>query len=188
MSGHTDLAERLWDEFQTKLHGFVRARVRDEALADDIVQDIFVKVHTRAGQLRDTERIAPWLYQIARNTVIDHARKQKFEGAPDEEVAAPSPDDPLFAEQRLAQSLVSMIDELPEGYREAVRLTEIDGLTQAELAKRLGISLSGAKSRVQRGREKLREMILDCCHVELDHRGAVVDYWERPVCCDRTSK
>lgn len=188
MTAPDSRSERLWNDFHERLRSFVRGRVRDDSLAEDIVQDIFLKVHTRASQLRDEEKIAPWLYQIARNAVIDHVRKPRIEGREDETVAAAEPDGPLFAEQRLAESLGSMIDELPEPYREAVRLTEIDGLTQAEMAARVGISVSGAKSRVQRGREKLRELILDCCHVELDHRGAVVDYWERPVCCDRRSK
>jgi RNA polymerase sigma-70 factor (ECF subfamily) len=68
-----------------------------------------------------------------------------------------------------------MIHSLPEPYREAVVLTDLEGLTQKELAGRLSISLSGAKSRVQRGRQKLKEMLLDCCRFEFDRRGGVVD-------------
>jgi RNA polymerase sigma-70 factor (ECF subfamily) len=73
-----------------------------------------------------------------------------------------------------------MVTALPGPYREALLLTEYAGLTQQELAVRAGISLSGAKSRVQRGRERLKQLLLDCCHVELDRRGGIIDY--RPNC------
>ena len=72
---------------------------------------------------------------------------------------------------------------LPEPYREALLLTEYEGLTQQQLAERVGISLSGAKSRVQRGREKLKQILLDCCHVELDRRGGIIDYQGQCDCC-----
>jgi RNA polymerase sigma-70 factor (ECF subfamily) len=74
----------------------------------------------------------------------------------------------------LLASFRRMITELPEPYREAVQLTELEGLTQQELATRLGISLSGAKSRVQRGRAMLKDMLLECCRFEFDRRGGIV--------------
>ena len=83
----------------------------------------------------------------------------------------------------LALSLKELIDELPEPYRQALILTEYQGLTQKQLAERMGLSLSGAKSRVQRARDKLRDMLLRCCHFEFDRRGHIVDYYERCCCC-----
>jgi RNA polymerase sigma-70 factor (ECF subfamily) len=180
--------EELWTRFHGRLRGFVMSRVGDAAVADDIVQEIFLKVHGALPQLRDDSRIAPWLFQIARNAIYDHFRGNRNEVEIDDSTPAPADESSLFAEQNLAAGLQGLIDELPESYREAIRLTEIDGLTQAEMAARLGLTVSGGKARVQRGRERLRELILDCCHVELDHAGRVVDYWERPVCCDRNSK
>jgi RNA polymerase sigma-70 factor (ECF subfamily) len=83
-----------------------------------------------------------------------------------------------------------MIDRLPDPYRQALTLTELEGRTQRELADALGLSLSGAKSRVQRGREQLKELILACCHVEVDRRGGVVDYEPRRECsgCSRSPR
>jgi RNA polymerase sigma-70 factor (ECF subfamily) len=81
----------------------------------------------------------------------------------------------------LIPCIQEMIDDLPADYRQALILTEYEGLTQKELAQRLGISLSGAKSRVQRAREKLKIMLLNCCHFEFDRLGRVVDY--EPHCC-----
>ena len=76
----------------------------------------------------------------------------------------------------LAPCLTPLIARLPEPYREAVRLVEIDGLPQRDLSERFAVSLSGAKSRVQRGRDKLKDLLLHCCQVELDKRGNVMDY------------
>ena len=80
------------------------------------------------------------------------------------------------ASQQLLFIVNLLIDDLPSAYREALTLTEIDGLTQAEMGRRLGLSLSGAKSRVQRGRAIVRDQLLDCCHVELDRRRHIIDY------------
>lgn len=84
----------------------------------------------------------------------------------------------------LKPAVEQMLQSLPEPYREALRLTEYDGLTQAEAAERLGISLSGAKSRVQRAREKLRQMLLECCHLEFDRRGKIIECQPRCACCE----
>lgn len=180
--------QQIWEEFHGRLLAFVVGRVGDRTIAEDILQDVFLKVHGSVDQLRDETKIASWVYQVARNAVIDYYRSHRRSEELDEELPADTPPAALVAEQRLADGLHLMIEELPEKYREALRLTEIEGLTQAEMAERLGLSVSGAKARVQRGREQLREILLDCCHVELDQHGRVIDYVKRPVCCDRTSR
>lgn len=82
-----------------------------------------------------------------------------------------------------AQWLPELIAELPETYREAVQLSELEGLPQHEIARRLGLSLSGAKSRVQRGRALLKDVLEQCCRFEFDRRGNLIDIDPRP---DRT--
>ena len=93
------------------------------------------------------------------------------------------PDDENEAQRDLARSMRDMLRCLPEKYGQALRLTEFEGLSQTALAERLGLSLSGAKSRVQRAREKLREALLDCCHVELDRLGQVLHFEPRCAAC-----
>jgi RNA polymerase sigma-70 factor, ECF subfamily len=80
-----------------------------------------------------------------------------------------------------------LIERLPEKHRDALVLTELEGLTQADAARRLGISVSGAKARVQRGRAQLRTLPLDCCDVALDRRGEITAYRARSGSCDRCS-
>ncbi|HWN93537.1 MAG TPA: RNA polymerase sigma factor SigZ [Methylomirabilota bacterium] len=166
--------ENIWHEFAEKLRNFIRRRVGDDATADDILQDVFVKIASRLSTLDDPGKLQGWIFLIARHAVIDHYRTRKETVEVPEtlhdESASDDPDiEPLKAAFR------RMIDALPEPYRAAVTLTELEGLTQKELAARLGISLSGAKSRVQRGREQLRQNLVDCCRFEFDRRGRVID-------------
>jgi len=173
----------VWNQFSSQLHHFIRKRVSDPRDADDILQDVFVKLHTRIETLRDEDRLAAWVYQIARNALIDYYRRN--DRNVDLTDTLPVEDEPEQndAETYIARYLADLIDELPEKYREAVRLSEIQGLTQKETAEQLGLSLSGAKSRVQRGREMLRQMLLECCHFEFDRRGTLIDYRPNPQCC-----
>ena len=179
----TTSSEEIWRGFSRQLLGFLRRRASDPSEAEDLLQEVFLKVHTRIQTLQDHARLAPWLFQIARNTLIDHERKRR-PGAPlDEELPADSGPPVNESERQIAASLLRMVEELPAGYREAVGMYELEGLKQDEIARRLGLSLSGAKSRIQRGREMLRQALLACCHFDFDMRGRIMDYRERQDCC-----
>jgi RNA polymerase sigma-70 factor (ECF subfamily) len=178
----------LWEQCSQRLASFIRSRVGNDDDADDILQEVFIRIHRHLCCQPDWERPDAWFYQIARNLIIDYYRSRK-EWA---EVPESFPSEPDLPEEDpeavLALSLSEMVNELPEPYRQALILTEYQGLSQKELAESQGISLSGAKSRVQRAREKLREMLLNCCHFEFDRRGRVVDYYEHCCCCGSGSE
>ena len=177
--------EQIWVEFTAQLRRFISGRVRDEADVDDILQEVFIKIHRGLDRLDDHSKLHAWVYQITRNAIIDHYRK----GGPGVEVPEELPDriaeeeDSGGAEAEVATWLRPMAEDLPDKYREALLLTDIEGLTQKELAERLDISISGAKSRVQRAREKLKDVLLECCHLEVDRRGKVVDWEPRQDDC-----
>jgi RNA polymerase sigma-70 factor (ECF subfamily) len=176
--------ETLWDQYATRLLAFIRSRVPDAAEAEDILQEVFIRIHRNLCCQPDSGRMESWIYTITRNLVIDrHRRRRETVEIPDN-LAAESviPEEDPGGE--LALSLRDMVDELPAPYREALLLTEYEGLSQKELAERAGISLSGAKSRVQRARERLRDMLLACCHFEIDRRGGIMDYYRRCCCCN----
>ena len=162
------------EEYRGALIRFVVARGNDPAAAEDIVHDVLLRAWEKRGQLRDDTKLASWLYQMTRNAIVDHHRAQRPSGEMPEDVVAPEAERMVLSE--LAQCLDPLIARLPEPYRVALQLSELDGLTQQETAHRLGVSLSGAKSRVQRARSKLQELVLQCCKVERDHRGTVMDY------------
>jgi len=170
----TPTVENIWIEFSAKLGQFIRARVADPAAADDILQDVFLKIHQRLNSLADPAKLQSWIYQIARHAVIDYYRVRKETIELPESLAAEEPADDSEMEG-LKAAFRRMIDSLPKPYRDALVLTELDGLTQKELAQRLGISLSCAKSRVQRARQQLKQMLFDCCRFEFDRRGKVID-------------
>ena len=185
--------EALWNQYSRRLGTFIRSRVEDDAEAEDILQEVFIRIHRNLCCQADRDKPESWIYQIARNLIIDHYRKRRtWVELPENLLSDPDwgewvnlEDDP---EAKLALSLREMIDELPEPYSQALILTEYQGLSQKQLAERLGISLSGAKSRVQRAREKLRDMLLNCCHFELDRRGRVLDYYQLCCCCNPVGK
>jgi RNA polymerase sigma-70 factor (ECF subfamily) len=166
--------EHIWHEFADKLRQFIRGRIADPQTADDILQDVFVKIHGRLERLKDPAKLQGWIYLIARNAIIDHYRTRKDTVEVPESLPA-EPDRQDGEIEELKASFRRMIYSLPDPYREAVVLTEFDGLTQQQLADRLGISLSGAKSRVQRGRAQLKQMLDQCCTFEFDRRGKVID-------------
>lgn len=175
--------EQAWMTFHTPLLQFVRRRVADKASAEDILQDVFLKAHTHIDTLSDTAKLQSWLYQLTRNAVIDHYRRTRVTVTISEDVPAFVQEDENDAVAQLTPAVKAMVAALPDIYHEALRLTEYEGLTQKELAERLGISVSGAKSRVQRARQMLRQMLLDCCHFELDRRNAIISYQPRCACC-----
>ena len=166
--------EAIWNEFAVALRQFIRARVADTATADDILQDVFVKIQGKLDQLEDPSKLQSWLYLITRNAIIDHYRTRKPTIEVPDSLPAEAPSDDAEMEG-LKSAFRRMLFSLPEPYRDALVLTEFEGLTQKALAERLGISLSGAKSRVQRGRDQLKKMLFDCCRFEFDRRGRVIN-------------
>lgn len=175
--------ETIWHEFSANLRGYILRRARDEQAADDILQEVFIKVHRHLGTLADETRLESWLYQITRNAIADYYRRQPATVALDEELAFADEDGDDGLQVALASSLGRMMDALPEEYRTALVLDSLEGVSQAEIGARMGISLSGAKSRVQRARAKLRDMLFECCHFEFDRLGTVIDYHPRAQCC-----
>src|SRR5262245_35796050 len=133
-------SEQLWEQFSAPLQRFILRRVRDPHNAEDILQDVFLKIHTRIDTLQQQDRVASWIYQITRNAIADHYRAQRPTTDVPETLAAPNElvsDDVV---QELLPCVAAMVHELPYAYREALHLTEYQGLSQKELGERLGIS------------------------------------------------
>ncbi len=165
--------------FQTDLINYVVRRVKDRSVAQDIVHDVFLKAQSRAGQVREQEKWQGWIYRIARNTIIDHFRAQsKNINAADLDWES----DERYLNQCVEQCLSEMLGTLPHKYREALELSDLQGVSQLELAKQLKISYSGAKSRVQRARQMLRQRMEEEYHIQLDQYGNVTRCENRVPC------
>ena len=183
----SDMSE-IWREVHQGLHAFIAKRVADETEVDDIVQDVWLKMQRGLDGLKDQRRLISWIYQIARHAIIDHyrapgGRRETPAGlAADLEVhqslfiRTAASEDSGQLRMELAGCLRPMIEGLSEDYRQAITLVDLEGVTQHEAAARLGLSVSGMKSRVQRGRRQLRDMLEACCTIELDQRRGVAGY------------
>ncbi len=177
--------ESIWKEFSKPLKSFIQRRVNNEQDVDDILQNVFYKIHSSMSSLKNTEKIHSWVYRIARNAIADFYRAQRYEKGIIElrEDILSETDYESTANDEIAQCLKAMINDLPENYKQAILLTEFQHLTQRELGERMGLSVSGAKSRVQRARAKLKEMLMGCCQLEFDRLGNVIDYEHKSNDC-----
>jgi len=187
------MTQQNWTKLSEVLKGFILGKVKDPVLAEDLLQETLIKIHLNIHRLRHEDKMIQWAFQIARNARSDHFKKLKKES---ERGGIPPSSEVECTESSFNEALATWIPEaiklLPEKYREAIYLTEIEGLTQREMADHLGLSYSGAKSRVQRGREKLKDIILQCCQVTTDKYGNVLEYHSRrkkqkqkeEECCD----
>lgn len=185
MTEQVTLGNDSWIGFETRLRGYVRRRV-DPGSVDDVVGSILLRLVQHQDDLKAAHSPIAWALRVAANAVTDHHRRRASERramtqAEFEALGVPTAENPEEnpASDDLALCLVPMLRALPAPYGDALMLTDIEGLTQAQAAARLGLSLSGMKSRVQRGRRKLKQALLRCCTVELDRRGGILDYHQR---------
>jgi RNA polymerase sigma-70 factor (ECF subfamily) len=190
----TTATEALWQEMHAPLLQFIARRVGDSRDAEDVLQDVMVRIQRHAGEMDEFEHVGAWVHQVARNAVVDFYRRRAARpehaagsGEDIDEFRMPAvldaPPDELRTE--LAGCLRPLVQRLPDKYRQALELTEFEGLSQVAAAERLGLSTSGMKARVQRARTQLRDLLLECCDVELDSRGGVADYRKRAGECAR---
>lgn len=171
--------------FVIRLRAFIRQRVPDDATADDLTQDTLLKVYRSRASLRAEERLEAWLYRIARRTLVDYYRQRRPRVELPANLAADAADEIAAVREAMMRTTVRLVDELPEPYRMPVRLSELEGLPLAKIALRLGLSLTAVKSRVRRGRQRLKQQLQACCRFEFDRQGKVIG-WERrrPCPCD----
>jgi RNA polymerase sigma-70 factor (ECF subfamily) len=178
-----DLAQRLTD-FTPRLRSFLRRRVRCKSTADDLTQETLARAWQKLPDLRDEERLDAWLYRMARNLLVDHLRRERPRAEIDPEtLAADRPDAVDEVTRCVARAAQCYLGTLPAIYQDALRLAEEQGLAHADVARALGISLTAAKSRIQRGRQLVRGKLEACCRFEFDAHGRVVDCTLRRPCC-----
>jgi RNA polymerase sigma-70 factor (ECF subfamily) len=177
----------FWRNYGTNVADYVRKRVRDEEISKDLTHDVFVKIYTfcqkhdfsceKAG----VSNLRSWIFQIAQNTIVDYARReQRFERSENLPETASVAETNVYSQaQHYIEPLLSL---MPMAYAEPLRLADLELLPQQEIANRLNLSLSGTKSRIQRGREKLRTLFEECTYVELDPWGHLISMEAKPSC------
>ena len=170
-----------WVLHKDQLKDYIVRNVGDVHDAEDILQDVYIKASMSFHQLKSQSSIKSWLYRIAHNVIMDFYRCQKIHDELPLDIVkerVPDTDANLVA---IGQCLRPMIQCLPEKYRIPLVLSELEGMTQQEIADKLGLSLSGAKSRVQRGKRQFKELLINCCNIEAGH-GGIIDFHPEPEC------
>jgi len=188
------LTEQMWREVLAQVRAFVRRRITDPSRAEDLVGEILLRIHQNLDSVDDRERLVKWVFRVARNAIIDEYRRAgRGREQPVPELAAGAVEEPESGAddesgvlEELAGCLRPLLDGLPVEQRRAVELIDLDGVPQSRAARDEGVSLSGMKSRVQRGRRRLAELLGQCCSLTLDARGMPMEYVASPSCdCGR---
>jgi RNA polymerase sigma-70 factor, ECF subfamily len=169
-----------WNDVQSELKGFVYNRVKDKALAEDIVHDVFLKVQAKIHQVKESDKLFGWIYQITRNTITDHYRKNSKSINPKDIDWESSP--PNFNDC-VSNTISQLIPTLPDKYRIPLEMTEVQNMSQLEVAERLNLNYTTAKTRVQRARQMLRDKMNEILVVKTDGYGNVILCKNRGAAC-----
>lgn len=175
----------IYTKFHRSLLAYVHSKIRSKEDAEDILQNVFTKISANADSLSDKDKIQNWLFTITRNAVIDYYRvnsKKKnvelsesiAEQLLDEENTDPT--------KGLDSCVATMIALLPEEYRSIIEDAEIHGIRQKDLAEKYSMAYPSMRSRVQRGRERLKQLFYNCCLIKTDSHGNVLQVHGRPDC------
>jgi RNA polymerase sigma-70 factor, ECF subfamily len=174
-----------WTDVAGQLAPYIARRV-PPCDVDDVIQDVLLRMHRGLGALRDDDRLTGWMFQIARSAIAERGRdrmRHPLAAESTQEPAAVVDDTESGAAHALSNCLMIFVARLPSPYREAITLVELEGATVRAAADMVAISVSGMKSRVQRGRAQLRHMFEECCEIAVDARGGVTDFTPRPTAC-----
>jgi RNA polymerase sigma-70 factor (ECF subfamily) len=179
------VTEAVWQEFHQRLRSYLRRRIANEADAEDLLQEVFTRIHANAHRLGELNNFTSWIYRITRNAVIDFYRAEAarrgrlIEDERDLDSTQLTDDSGNRARSELASCIEPLLTQLPARYAAPIALTELGGSTQKDAAEQMGLSLPALKSRVSRGRRKLRDLLLECCHIELDRRRGIAEFQSR---------
>lgn len=173
------MIEQICRQYYPNIFRYIRSRVKDDCASSDLAQDVFLRAYKGFDQLLDRERAKAWLFSIAHNVVQDFRKKVKRElpaaEASEAPWAGPSAEQNWMDHPCLPSCLHFMIDQLPEQHRQLLYLADLQQMPQKEIADLLDRPYPTVKSQVQRARLQLKKSILDCCDVEVDKYGNVLD-------------
>ncbi|BDS09857.1 sigma-70 family RNA polymerase sigma factor [Aureispira anguillae] len=170
--------EQIWEQYHQLLLNFIKTKVNSDALAEDLLQEVAIKLHRSLNRETTIKNYKTWLFQVSRNSIADYYRKHKKAtelpamNTIEEEASACICDLSGFVIQHY----------LPKEYAEPLYLSDIEQKPQKEIAQFLNLSLTATKSRIQRGRKKLKSLVEDCITIFYNDRGEITDYHLKKNC------
>ncbi len=163
---------QIWRSYYSDIRNFIMSKVKDDQIVDDLIQETFAKVHLNRGKLRDDTKIKSWLFAIARNTIYDFFKENKYCNTPIvEKISEETETENTHTEK---DCLPGLINNLPKKYGEALFLSDIVGMKQKQIAQQLDLPLSTVKSQVQRARKLIIHGYMKCCNYTLNEKGKLV--------------
>jgi len=177
--------ERIWQEYSSSLKALLKSKISNPDDVDDLLQEVLIKTHEKIGTLKSQDKLKPWLFQLANNTIIDFYRKRRSNEKIEEDDLWNGHNEEAM-QQKLSDCILPFINALPSSTARLLQAIDIEGRSQKSYAAETGISYSTLKSRVQRGRTQLRGLFEDCCHLELDRYGNIIDYQGKSECCKKS--
>jgi RNA polymerase sigma-70 factor (ECF subfamily) len=174
-----------YTHFSQSLLAYIKSKIKSSEDAEDILQNVFTRISANVNSLSDKEKIQNWLFTVTRNAIIDYYRaravKRNVE-LKDQVTETLINEDSVDATKGLDQCVYKMIELLPDDYKAIIIDSEIHGIKQKELAIKFNLAYPSLRSRVQRGRERLKQLFYNCCHIETDTRGNVLQVQGRSGC------
>jgi RNA polymerase sigma-70 factor (ECF subfamily) len=172
----------IWQEYKEALYRYIVKRVKDNTIAEDILQEVLLKVYGFCLSKSGVQNLKSWLFQIAQNTIADYYRKNKTTISEEyiEEQVVEQEDNAAFLEAQ--QYILPMLAFLPEEYATPLKMYDIDNKKQADIARELNLTLSATKSRIQRARQLLKAEFITCCRFETDKQGNLISFQIKASC------
>ncbi len=171
-----------WKDHQAELRGWLLRQVGDPAVADDLLAEVFLRALRSGGRFCELRNVRAWLFTTARNLLIDRSRTQRETVPVVEALSAPQDEPRPIAS--LARCLPRALAELDPRDADILVRCDLEGQRQADYAREHGLTLSGAKARIQRARRRLKDHLVHHCQVRFDEHGAVCCFVPRPPASD----
>ncbi|MEX1268743.1 MAG: sigma-70 family RNA polymerase sigma factor [Balneolaceae bacterium] len=169
----------IWNEHESMLRNYIRRRVTDPADAEDVLHTVLLKIHRYFESNSDVANLRAWLYQVCYHAVIDHYKQHsRFLELSDYDLPASHSEVPA---DKAAEWIEPLLAQLPEEYAGPLKMADIDGWKQQDIADRKSISLTAAKSRIQRARKKLKDKFDECGIIEKE--GNEILFTVTKPCC-----
>ncbi|PAB60114.1 RNA polymerase sigma factor SigZ [Anaeromicrobium sediminis] len=182
-----DKVKYIWNEFSSELYKYINGKVKNKCDAEDILQDIFVKIYKNIDKVDKQSKLKSWIYKITKNTIIDYYRKKKDITVDIEKLEKGLEEDNNSdnMNEEISKCLEKMIFELPKKYQEVIELYDMKGMKHKEISEKLHVTMSCSKMRVQRAKAKLKDILLECCDFEIDTYGNIIDYKQKKTNCQK---
>ncbi len=175
---YTDVSS-LWSDYKNGLQFYILKKVKDKDISNNLSHEVLMKIYNSCCSNNEIKNIRSWMFQIAHNTTIDYLKKEnKFTN----EVPEIFEKDENNSYKEAEELMKPLIELLPEKYAVPLQLADIEEIKQVEVSKKLNLSLTATKSRIQRARKLLKEKIIECCNLELDKKGNLLSLEIKQSC------